>query len=736
MSRPRGPLRSVAPASPASTGDPVTKTDPTAGPADLAPPPRDADARAVVTIRLLAADAVQAAGSGHPGLPMGAAAPAYVLWSRFLRHDPGRPDWPGRDRFVLSAGHGSMLLYALLHLSGYDLPMSELRAFRQWGSATPGHPEHGHTPGVETTTGPLGQGLGNAVGMALAERMLAARYNVFGLPPLVDHRTFVLASDGDLMEGVSHEAASLAGHLRLGRLIVLYDDNRITIDGDTALSCSDDVAGRFAAYGWHVQRVADGNDLDAVDAALRAAVSEQGRPSLIAVRTHIGYGSPGRQDSPDAHGAPLGADELARTKARFGWPADRAFHVPADVRRRFRELAARGADQRREWEGRLAALRAAAAGLAAEWDRTQAGWLPPGIDAAVPMFPADGPVATRAASGKTLRALAEAVPELVGGSADLAGSTCTGLDGESVTAGAYGGRTIRFGVREHAMGAMLNGIALHGGLRPFGSTFLAFSDYMRPAIRLAALMRLPVIYVFTHDSIAVGEDGPTHQPVEQLTALRTIPGLAVIRPADANETARAWELALRRLDGPTALILSRQGLPVLPPPGRSETHVGARVVREGGTRPDVALVATGSEVSLALAAADLLAVDGIAARVVSVPWRERFLASGSLNVLLPAAVPRVIVEAGSPELWQALAGPSGAVLGLNGFGASGPGPVVMARLGFTPDRVCAVARDVVAAAQAQTGEQPQTAEQGGGPATPGTGRGSAARPGLPPPPAA
>jgi transketolase len=666
---------------------------------DLAPPPGDLDGRAVVAIRMLAADAVQAAGSGHPGLPMGAAAPAYVLWSRFLRHDPACPAWPDRDRFVLSAGHGSALLYALLHLFGYDLPIGELMAFRQWGSRTPGHPEHGRTPGVETTTGPLGQGLANAAGMALAERMLAARYNRPGLAPLVDHRTFVLASDGDLMEGISHEAASLAGHLRLGRLIVLYDDNHVTIDGDTALSCSDDVRGRFAAYGWHVQQVTDGNDLAAVDAALRAAVREQDRPSLIAVRTHIGYGSPGRQDTAAAHGSPLGEEELARTKARFGWPDGQVFHVPDDVRRHVLGLAARGSAQRAYWQERLAGLRAADPRLAAEWDRTQAGRLPEGIEVALPTFTPGKPMATRAASGETLRALVQAVPELVGGSADLTESTCTGIAGDAVAAGDYRGRAIRFGIREHAMGAMLNGIALHGGLRPFGSTFLVFSDYLRPAIRLAALMKLPVIYIFTHDSIAVGEDGPTHQPVEHLTALRAIPGLAVIRPADAHETAQAWELALRRTDGPTALVLSRQALPVLPPPpGGFLARAGARVVWDDGGGPRVALIATGSEVSLALTAAGLLLADGVAARVVSVPWRERFLASGSAARILPSAMPRVIIEAGSPDCWHALAGPDGEVIGLHGFGESGPGPEVMTRLGFTPATVRAAAHDVIAAA--------------------------------------
>ena len=685
-----------------------TSTRPSTGPAltaDLAPPGTDTDGRAVVTIAMLAADAVEAAGSGHPGLPMGAAAAAYTLWSRFLRHDPAEPGWPDRDRFVLSAGHGSALLYSLLHLSGYDLPPEELKAFRQWGSRTPGHPEYGHTPGVETTTGPLGQGLANAVGMALAERMLASRYNMPGLPPLVDHRTFVLAGDGDLMEGISHEAASLAGHLRLGRLIVLYDDNRITIDGDAALSCSDDAGRRFAGYGWHVQHIADGNDLTAVDAALRAAIAEDDRPSLIAVRTRIGYGSPAVEGTAAAHGAPLGAGELARVKARFGWPSDQDFHVPADVRRRFAELADHGARRRRDWQERLAALRTADPRLAAEWDRTQAGWLPPGTGAVSTVFAPDGPVATRTASGKALRALARTVPELVGGSADLTGSTCTDLGEGWVTAGDYGGRGIRFGVREHAMGAVCNGIALHRGLRVFGGTFLVFSDYMRPAIRLAALMKLPVIYVFTHDSVAVGEDGPTHQPVEHLAALRTIPGLAVIRPADANETAAAWDTAIRRLDGPTALILTRQGLPVLPPPGGTLMRAGARVVREGckgardgSPRPDVVLIATGSEVCLALSAADLLAADAITARVVSVPWRERFLEQGPVGEILPPAVPRVIIEAGSTDLWQALAGPSGTVIGVDRFGASGPGPEVMSRLGLSAERVREAALEVIARA--------------------------------------
>ena len=673
------------------------------GTADLAPAPDDIDGRAATTIRMLAADAVESAQSGHPGLPMGMATAAHVLWSRFLRHDPSCPSWPDRDRFVLSAGHGSMLLYALLHLYGYDLPMDELRAFRQWGSRTPGHPEYGHTVGVETTTGPLGQGLANAVGMALAERMLAARYKVTedGTEDgtdrrrrLVDHWTYVLASDGDLMEGISHEAASLAGHLGLGRLVVLYDDNGITIDGRAELACSDDPAARFAAYGWHTDTV-DGEDADAIEAALRVAVADQRRPSLIAVRTRIGYGAPTRQGTAAAHGAPLGGEELARTRERFGWPADEPFHVPEDVRRYFATLAARGRRERLSWEARLAARRESEPRLIAEWDRIQAGELPADVDRVLPTFDQADTVATRKASGAALRALAEVVPELVGGSADLAESTATCFEGGSVTAGDYAGRTVHFGVREHAMGAVCNGIALHRGLRPFGSTFLVFSDYLRPAVRMAALMRLPVIFVFTHDSIGLGEDGPTHQPVEHLTALRAIPNLAVLRPADANETAQAWRVALARTDGPSALVLSRQGLPVLPPaPDGAVTRAGAWIVRDPDADPDVVLIATGSEVSLALAAAEDLHADGIAARVVSMPWRERFLALDPRRAeeILPTATPRVAVEAGLPDPWLHLVGDTGEVVALRRFGASAPGEEVMAQLGMTASAVRAAAR--------------------------------------------
>jgi transketolase len=668
--------------------------------ADLAPASDDLDGRAVVTLRLLAADAVEAAASGHPGLPMGAAATAYTIWSRFLRHDPQEPTWPDRDRFVLSAGHGSMLLYGLLHLFGYDLSLADLQAFRQWGSRTPGHPEWGHTDGVETTTGPLGQGVGNAVGMALAERMLAARYNVAGRPAVVDHRTWVLASDGDLMEGISHEAASLAGHLGLGRLIVCYDDNGITIDGGMDRSCSDDACARFAAYGWHTVTVEDGNDLDELTAAMRLAVLDEGRPSLIAVRTRIGFGAPTREGTSKAHGAPLGADELAETRDRYGWPQE-AFHVPDDVRTHVGALAGRGRAAREQWEARLRERWPDQHDpMAEQWRRTQAGALPDGWEHALPSFAGQDAMATRKASGLTLQALAPQLPELVGGSADLAESTASDIDPRPVRRDDYTSRTIAFGVREHAMGAVLNGMTLHRGLRPFGTTFLVFSDYMRPAVRLAALMGIPSIFVFTHDSIGVGEDGPTHQPVEHVAALRAIPNLAVLRPADADETAAAWAIALRRADGPTALILSRQNLPGLPPPtGDDLAELGARVVRETPGNPDVVLVATGSEVGLAVAAAEALAGDGVAARVVSVPWRERLIAAGSAAArLLPPDVPRVVVEAGIPDPWVALAGPTGRVIGLERYGASAPGGEVLAHLGFSVEAVQATAHDVIAAA--------------------------------------
>ncbi|NIJ12985.1 transketolase [Saccharomonospora amisosensis] len=643
----------------------------------------EVDDLAVTTIRMLAADAVQQARSGHPGLPMGAAVPAWAIWSRFLRQDPTEPEWPDRDRFVLSAGHGSMLLYALLHMFGYDLPVEQLRRFRQWGSSTPGHPEYGHTPGVETTTGPLGQGMANAVGMALAERMLAARANTDG-HTVVDHRTWVLAGDGDLMEGISHEAASLAGHLGLGRLTVVFDDNDVTIDGPASQSCSDDVLARFAAYGWHIARVADGNDGPAVISALAEAAAEEDRPSLVAVRTTIGYGAPGVAGTSKAHGAPLGEERIATLRAAHDWPEEK-FHVPAEVGKRCAELAARTQAERFAWTERRLLWAREHPGLATLWDPSTPLEAPADLSGWLPVFEPGTKLATRKASGAVLESVAAAFPGLVGGSADLAASTNTTIPGGGdVTSADQLGRNLHFGIREHAMGAVLNGLALHGGFRGYGSTFLVFSDYLRPSIRLAALMGLPVVFVFTHDSIVVGEDGPTHQPIEQLESLRLIPNLAVLRPADANETAACWRLALERTDGPTALVLSRQDLPVLDLPDENLLdRTGARPVWTNARAPEIVLAATGSEVTLALAAAETLAGEGIAVEVLSVPWRERFeqaLAEGDFQ--LPEC-PAVWIEAGVPTGWHALARPGDAVLGLRRFGASAPGPTVYAELGFT-----------------------------------------------------
>jgi transketolase len=638
------------------------------------------DRIAIDTIRFLSVDMVEAANSGHPGAPMGQAAMAYMLWSRFLRFDPARPDWPNRDRFVLSCGHASALLYSLLHLAGYDLPLDELRDFRQLGSMTPGHPEHGLTPGVETTTGPLGQGLSNAVGMAVAERLLAARFNREGYP-LFDHRTWVFASDGDLMEGVASEASSLAAHLALDRLIVFYDDNEISIDGPTSLSFSEDVGKRYEAYGWHVQRVEDGSDLEALTAATEAALADDRRPSLIAVRTHIGHGSPAKQDTAAAHGSPLGADEVAATKKNLGWPEEPTFHIPEEAREALGEAAARGAGQARAWDALIDGYRADYPELAAELERRLVLGLPAGWQRTLPAFaPADGPIATRKASGKVIEAIAPGLPELVGGSADLTPSNNTYQKGAAdFSAAEPGGKNFFFGVREHAMGSVLNGMALSGLLRPYGGTFLIFSDYMRPAIRLAALMELPVVYVFTHDSIFLGEDGPTHQPVSQLLSLRAIPGLTVIRPGDANETAAAWRVALERTDGPTALALSRQKLPIL-----AETASrAAEGVQRGGyvlTDPDAVapraiLIATGSELALALEAHRRLAEEGLPTRVVSLPSWELFDGQGPAyrNRVLPAKIgKRLAIEAGNPLGWERYVGLQGSVLGVDRFGASAP----------------------------------------------------------------
>ncbi len=653
------------------------------------------DQLCINTLRTLAMDAVQRANSGHPGAPMGLAPLAYVLWTRHLRHNPADPDWPARDRFVLSAGHASMLLYGLLYLTGYDVSLDDLKAFRQWGSKTPGHPEFGHTPGVETTTGPLGQGVANAVGLAIAEAHLAASFNRSG-EEIVNHRTFFLASDGDLMEGVSHEAASLAGHLRLGKLIGLYDDNHVTIEGPTELAFSEDVGARFAAYGWHVQQVEDGNDVAALDAAIAAAKAETERPSLVVVRTHIAYGSPNKQDSADAHGAPLGADEVRLTKENLGWEWTEPFHVPTDALAEWRKARERGGAMQHVWHQRYQTWRAAYPETAAELERRLEGRLPQGWTDHLPTFrPSDGPMATRVASGRVLNAIAPVVPEVIGGSADLGPSTNTLLaDTGDFSPTDRAARNLRFGVREHAMGGILNGMALHRGLLPYGATFLIFSDYMRPAIRLAAMMRQHVIYVFTHDSIGLGEDGPTHQPVEMLPALRAVPGLVVLRPADANETGHAWRVALERRDGPVALVLTRQGLPVL---DRTDLGAADGVLRGGYVladppqgRPKAIIMASGSEVPLALEARRLLAEEKIGVRVISMPSMELFAAQPAAyreKVLPPGVTARLAVEAAHPQSWYRWVGDEGEVLGLTRFGASAPGARVFAELGFTPEAV-------------------------------------------------
>jgi transketolase len=651
------------------------------------------DALCVNTIRTLAMDAVEAARSGHPGAPMGLAPAGYVLWTRVLKHHPRNPGWPDRDRFVLSAGHASALLYGLLHLCGYGLPLAELRRFRQWGSRTPGHPEFGHTPGVETTTGPLGQGFANAVGMAIAERHLAARFNR-GARKIVDHFTYVFCGDGDLMEGVSAEAASLAGHLGLGRLICLYDDNHVTIDGGTELAFTEDVARRFSAYGWHVLRVRDGNDLEAIELAFSAARAETGRPSLILCRTQIAYGSPNKQGSHEAHGAPLGAEEVRLTKLRLGMPADESFSVLETVRRHFERCVAKGERAEAAWRRKWDAWARQHPELAESWRRAMDGGLPAGWDADLPTFADGQPIATRAAFGQALNAVAARVPALMGGSADLSPSNNTVIKGaRDFQKDAYDGRYLRFGVREHAMGGVLSGMALHRGIRPYGGTFLVFSDYMRPSIRLAALMKLPVMYIFTHDSIAVGEDGPTHQPVEHLAALRAIPGLTVIRPADATEAAAAWRTALQTTTGPVALVLSRQNLPVLDrqklPPADELAH-GAYVLSAPEGTPQAILIATGSEVHVAVEAQGLLAAKGVAASVVSMPSWELFekMPQNYRDAVLPPAVRvRVAVEAGIGMGWERYVGASGVVVGMSGFGASAPGGTLMEKFGFTPERV-------------------------------------------------
>jgi len=661
----------------------------------------DLDQLAIDTIRTLSIDAVQKANSGHPGAPMGAAPMAYVVWTRFLRHAPTRPDWPDRDRFVLSAGHASMLLYSLLHLTGYEVSLEDLQSFRQWGSITPGHPEYGLTPGVEATTGPLGQGFANAVGMAIAERRLGYEFNRPG-HEIVDHRTYVIASDGDLQEGIASEAASVAGHLRLGKLVVLYDDNGIQLDGPTEMAFSEDVPKRFDAYGWHTQQVADGNDIAAIEAAIEVALADP-RPSLIAVRTHIGYGSPHKQDSQKAHGSPLGEDEVRLTKEAYGWDPDRTFYVPDAARDRFREAIPAGEALVADWEARYYAYRDADPTAASELRRrTKRLGLPDGWDANLKTYETGTEVATRNASQDAIQALAPHLPELFGGAADLSESNLTDIKGEANFSATEPGRNLRFGVREHGMGGISNGIAYHAGFLPYCATFLTFSDYMRGSVRLAALSGLHVIYVWTHDSVGLGEDGPTHQPVEHYAALRAIPNLDFMRPGDANETAAAWALAVERTDGPVALALTRQKLPTLAGTdrlAREGVAHGGYVLREAsGGSPQLILIGTGSELQLAFAAAETLEGEGIPTRVVSLPCWERFDRQDRAyrdEVLPPSVRKRVSVEVGVSLGWERWVGDEGAIIGLDHYGASAPAGMIFEKSGFTTDRVAEVARKVV-----------------------------------------
>lgn len=653
-------------------------------PADLAP-----DQLVVTTIRTLSIDAVQRANSGHPGAPMGLAPVGWMLFGHHLRYDPLDPHWPNRDRFVLSAGHASALLYSLLHLSGYDLPLEQLKQFRQWGSQTPGHPERGHTPGVEVTTGPLGQGFANAVGLALAEQMSAAEFNRPG-HEVVNHRTWFICSDGDLMEGISYEASSIAGHLGLGKLIGIYDSNSISLDGPTSMTFTEDVPQRFTAAGWRVLQITDGNDLGEIDRVLTEAADSDGRPTLIVTTTHIGFGSPNKHDSSAAHGSALGVEEVAATKRAYGWPENAQFLIPDDVAAWAAHLQGRGGTLRATWQAAFDAYRTSHPDQAAGFARRLRNELPGDWLADLPSFAPGESLSTRASAGKVLNALAGRVPELIQGAADLSSSTDTTITGsDDITPQQFGGRNIRFGVRENAMGAISNGLAAYGGLRPVCSTFLMFSDYMKNTIRMASLMRVPVVFVYTHDSVGLGEDGPTHQPVEHLAGLRAIPGLVVLRPADATETSAAWQIALERSDGPTALILSRQGLPTMD--DTPDVARGAYVVRDGD---DCILMATGSEVSLIRQAAEILAQRGIAARVVSMPSWELFVAQSQEYqhlVLPPAITRRVAIEAAASLGWHRFAGLDGTVIAIDRFGASAPGDQVMRHLGITVDAVVAAA---------------------------------------------
>ena len=652
------------------------------------------------TIRALSMDAVQKANSGHPGAPMGLAPAGYVLWTRVMKHNPENPGWLDRDRFILSAGHASMLLYSLLHLSGYAVSLDDIKNFRQWNSKTPGHPEFGHTPGVETTTGPLGQGFANAVGMAMAERHLAARFNSPG-HEIVDHYTYMICGDGDMMEGISSEAASLAGHLGLGKLICIYDDNDISIEGSTEITFTEDVALRFKAYNWHILNVDDGNDIDAIYNAIQAAKAQTGRPSLIVLRTYIACGSPNLQGSADSHGAPLGDEEVCLTKKCLGMPEDVLFHVPEAVSKHFRQCVETGREAEAGWQEKFEAYNKNFPDMTKQWVDAMSGFLTTGWDEDIPEFSvSDGPIATRAASGKVLNAIASKLPTLIGGSADLAPSNKTYLNSShEFQKDAYDGRNIRFGVREHAMGGIMSGMFLHHGLRPYGGTFLVFADYLRPALRVAAIMKIPVIYIFTHDSIAVGEDGPTHQPVEHLASLRSIPGITVIRPADASETAEAWRQAIRTTTGPVVLILSRQKLPVLKSNAIKDGFAkGAYVLADCDGKPDIILIGTGSEVHITLEAKARLLEKGVAARVVSMPSWELFEKTSQKykdRVLLPAVQTRLAVEAGSPMGWCQYVGTSGDVIGINSFGASAPGGIVMKKYGFTAEHVVNKALELI-----------------------------------------
>jgi transketolase len=670
------------------------------------------------TIRMLSVDMVQKANSGHPGMPMGAAPMAYVLWTRYLRHAPRDPAWPDRDRFVLSAGHGSALLYSLLHLTGYDLSIEELKRFRQWGSKTPGHPEYRETPGVESTTGPLGQGFANGVGMAIAERFLASKFNRPDAE-IVGHFTYAIVSDGDLMEGIASEAASLAGHLKLGRLIYLYDNNLITLAGETRLNFTEDVGRRFEAYGWHVQSVEDGNDIEAISGAIARAREEQSRPSLISVRTHIGFGSPHKQDTFGAHGSPLGAEEVVATKKNLGWPLEPSFYVPEEALHHFRKAVEAGMKLETEWREKLDAYGRVYPDQMKDWQQWTSGAPQKGWEKDIPQFPPDPKgTATRSAGGQVMNAIASDVPFLIGGSADLDPSTNTALKGkgnfqspdpelkssQGAVSGPWGyeGSNIAYGVREHAMGSISNGLALHGGLLPYTGTFLAFSDYMRPPIRLAALMKLHVIYVFTHDSIALGEDGPTHQPIEQISNLRAVPGLIVIRPADANETAMAWKAAVEHKAGPVALILTRQAVPTLDRGKYAPADLlirGAYVMAESSAgNPEIILIATGSEVSVALQAFEQMRSEGIRARLVSMPSWELFEIQPieyRQEVFPPDVLARISIEAGTTHGWHKYVGIDGDAYGIDHFGASAPGEIALKNFGFTPEKILQRAKDLL-----------------------------------------